>query len=69
MPSSTPAPAFTITGEAGEPSDAAIGALARLLLADADQDDPRNDNRHNHSTGVAIVKTIEATNADYHIDD
>ena len=68
MPANT-APTFATIGTDTEPSDAAIGALARLLLSVADHDDTQNDNRRNHSTGAAIVKTLEATNADYHIDD
>lgn len=40
MPSSPPitAPAIEIIGTDAEPSDSAIGALARLLLAVADHD-------------------------------
>ena len=62
-------PTIEIIGDDHEPTDSAISALARLLLAVADQDDPQNDNRRNHSTGAAIVKTIEATHAQYHLDD
>lgn len=40
-PSSTPAPTFEVIG--GEPTDAAISALARLLLSLRDDDDETED--------------------------
>ena len=67
----TTSPTIEIKGDDAEPSDAAISALARLLLAVADQDDPPQETAiaANHATGAATAKPHQATNAQYHIDD
>jgi hypothetical protein len=63
MPNSSPE--IIVIGTDGEPSDSAISALARLLLAVVDQEQaettpPLNDRSRPGANGTASVKSQES---------
>jgi hypothetical protein len=68
----TTAPTFQIIGD-GEPSDAALAALARLLLAvvdaEAEGTTPLNDNRRAGRIGGDCQNLNEVQDARYQIAD
>jgi len=68
MPNSSPE--IIVVGTDGEPSDAAISALARLLLAVVDQEQeettPPNDNRRAGRIGGDCQNFNEVQDARYH---
>ena len=62
----TSAPTFCIIGTDAEPSDAAIAALSRLLLAAADREiETTKDRSRPGANGTASVKSQESSEHEY----